>query len=64
MSAGQLPALAEITGEAHARCLAIGGGAFETVEGLRAELEKNPEPGQIRIALVSPVRFADGGAGF
>ncbi|MGW2518105.1 hypothetical protein ACWC09_14005 [Streptomyces sp. NPDC001617] len=101
MNENQQPTVAEITREAHARCLAIGGGALEAVEALRAELEKNPtlgrraqsaargmkiyttrleatdthpaltatyvydapppEPGLIRIALVSPVRFAGGG---
>ncbi|MCD9875153.1 hypothetical protein [Streptomyces guryensis] len=104
MSDDQQPVVAEITREAHARCLGIGGGALEAVEALRAELEKNPtlgrraqsavgdmkiyttrlegtaartvltvtyvydapppEPGLIRIALVSPARFAGGGAGF
>ncbi|MCT9076968.1 hypothetical protein [Streptomyces fulvoviolaceus] len=104
MSDDQQPAVAEITREAHARCLAIGGGALKAVEALRAELEKNPtlgrqaqsavggmkiyttrlegtdvrptltvtyvydapppEPGLIRIALVSPVRFAGGDADF
>ncbi|MGW1745005.1 hypothetical protein ACWCRD_05165 [Streptomyces sp. NPDC002092] len=104
MSDEQQPTIAEITREAHARCLAIGGGALDAVEALRAELEKNPvlgrraqsavggmkiyttrlegtdthpaltvtyvydapppDPGLIRIALVSPVRFAGGGAGF
>ncbi|KKD03967.1 hypothetical protein [Streptomyces sp. WM6386] len=103
MSDDRQPAVAEITREAHARCLALGGGALEAVEVLRVELEKNPslgrraqsavegmkiyttrvegtdvrpaltvtyvydapppEPGLIRIALVSPVRLA-GGAGF
>ncbi|WP_089100075.1 hypothetical protein [Streptomyces hyaluromycini] len=103
MSDDQSPTIAEITGEAHARCLAIGGGALEAVEALRAEPEKNPElgrrahspvggmkiyttrlegtgdrpaltvtyvydapppePGLIRIALVSPVRFTGGDAG-
>ncbi|MFF4039452.1 hypothetical protein [Streptomyces sp. NPDC001816] len=93
--------VAEITHEARTRCLAIGGGALEAVETLRADLEKSPtlgrrarnavsdmkiyttrieatdtspaltvtyvydapppEPGLIRIALVSPVRFAGGG---
>jgi hypothetical protein len=96
-------AVAEITHDALARCQAIGGGALEAVELLRAELEKNPElgrragsavggmkiyttrlegtdahptltvtyvydapppePGLIRIALVSPVRLAGGGIG-
>jgi hypothetical protein len=95
---------AEITQEARARCQAIGGGALEAVDALRAELEKNsmlgrrarsavagmkiyttrlegtdlrpaltvtyvydappPEPGLVRIALVSPVRFAGGGTEF
>ncbi|MFG2961125.1 hypothetical protein ACGF5O_46310 [Streptomyces sp. NPDC048291] len=103
MSDDRLPVVAEITGEAHARCLAIGGGALQAVEALRAELEKSPElgrraqsavggmkiyttrlegngvrptltvtyvydapppePGLIRIALVSPVRFAGGDTG-
>jgi hypothetical protein len=104
VSDGQRPVIAEITQEARARCQALGGGALEAVEGLRAELEKNPtlgrrarsagggmklyttrlegvdarppltvtyvydapppEPGLIRIALVSPVRFAGGGTEF
>lgn len=104
MNENRQPAVAEITREAQARCLALGDGALEAVEALRAELEKNPplgrraqsasggmkiyttrleasdtrpaltvtyvydvpppEPGLIRIALVSPVRFAGGGAGF
>ncbi|WP_416961761.1 hypothetical protein [Streptomyces sp. Agncl-13] len=104
MNDDQQPTIAEITREAHARCLAIGDGALEAVETLRAELEKNPalgrraqsavggmkiyttriegtglrptltvtyvydapppEPGLIRIALVSPVRFAGGGTEF
>jgi hypothetical protein len=42
----QQPTVAEITREAHARCLAIGGGALEAVETLRAELEKNPALGR------------------
>lgn len=98
MSDAPQSAVAEITREAHARCLSIGGGALDAVEALRAELEKNPslgrraqsavgglkiyttriegtdahpaltvtyvydapppEPSLIRIALVSPVRFA------
>ncbi|MFI6404904.1 hypothetical protein [Streptomyces sp. NPDC050548] len=104
MNDDQQPTVAEITREARARCLAIGGGALEAVETLRAELEKNPalgrraqgaaggmkifttrlegtglrpaltvtyvydapppEPGLIRIALVSPVRFAGGDTEF
>ncbi|MFG2552246.1 hypothetical protein [Streptomyces sp. NPDC048581] len=104
MSEDQQPTIAEITHEAHARCLTIGGGALEAVEALRAELEKSPtlgrraqsavggmkiyttrlegtavrptltvtyvydapppEPGLIRIALVSPVRIAGGGSEF
>lgn len=103
MTDEQQQVIAEITQEARARCQAIGGGALEAVDGLRAELEKNPalgrrarsavegmkiyttrlegtdtrpaltvtyvfdapppEPGLIRIALVSPARFA-GGTGF
>ncbi|MBX7552330.1 hypothetical protein ABZX95_17995 [Streptomyces sp. NPDC004232] len=103
MTENQQPAVAEITHEALARCRAIGHGALEAVETLRAELEKSPalgrqarsavgdmklyttrieatdtrpaltvtyvydapppEPGLIRIALVSPVRFAGGDAG-
>ncbi|MGI5456555.1 hypothetical protein ACQEWB_26005 [Streptomyces sp. CA-249302] len=102
MSDDRQPTVAEITREAQTRCLAIGSGALEAVEALRAELEKNPtlgrraqsavggmkiyttrleatyirpaltvtyvydapppEPGLIRIALVSPVRFAGGGS--
>ncbi|MEU6574158.1 hypothetical protein [Streptomyces sp. NPDC046805] len=101
MTEEQQPVVAEITREAYDRCLAIGGGALEAVEALRAELEKSPtlgrrarsavggmkiyttrleatntrpaltvtyvydapppEPGLIRIALVSPVRLAGGG---
>ncbi|MFF4574766.1 hypothetical protein [Streptomyces sp. NPDC001410] len=101
MTEGRQPVIAEVTHEALARCQAIGGGAVEAVEALRAELEKTPtlgrragsavgemkiyttrleptdtrpaltvtyvydapppEPGLIRIALVSPVRFAGGG---
>ncbi|MEU6373647.1 hypothetical protein [Streptomyces sp. NPDC046909] len=104
MTDAQPRAVAEITHEARARCQAIGPGALEAVETLRAELEKNPElgrrargalggmkiyttriegrgetpaltvtyvydapppePGLVRIALVSPVRFAGGDAGF
>ncbi|MGX1476325.1 UNVERIFIED_CONTAM: hypothetical protein RKD50_005133 [Streptomyces canus] len=104
MSDHQQPVVAEITREAHARCLAIGRGTLEAVEALRAELEKSPtlgrraqsavgtmkvyttrlegmdqrpaltvtyvydapppEPGLIRIALVSPVRLAGGGTEF
>ncbi|MBT2420616.1 hypothetical protein J7F01_22650 [Streptomyces sp. ISL-22] len=104
MTEEQQPVVAEITQEARARCQAIGAGALDTVEALRAELEKDPtlgrqargavggmklyttrlegtdtrpaltvthvydapppEPGLIRIALVSPVRFAGGGAEF
>lgn len=104
MTDGQQQVIAEITQEARARCQALGGGALEAVDGLRAELEKNPtlgrrarsavggmkiyttrlegtdtrpaltvtyvydapppEPGLIRIALVSPVRLAGGGTGF
>ncbi len=96
--------VAEITSEARSRCEAIGGGALEAVEALRAELEKSPElgrratsaagrmklyttrlegnaersaltvtyvydapppePGIVRIALVSPVRFAGGDGDF
>lgn len=102
MTDGPLQVIAEITQEARTRCQAIGAGALEAVEGLRAELEKNPtlgrrarsavggmkiyttrlegndgrsaitvtyvydapppDPGLIRIALVSPVRFAGGDA--
>lgn len=104
MTDEQQQVIAEITHEALDRCQAIGAGALEAVEALRAELEKNPalgrrarsavgdmklyttrlegtdtrpaltvtyvydapppEPGLIRIALVSPVRFAGGDAGF
>ncbi|MGW0995482.1 hypothetical protein [Streptomyces sp. NPDC002520] len=104
MTEDKQPVIAEITHEALARCQAIGHGALEAVEALRAELEKTPllgrqargavggmklyttrveatdtrpaltvtyvydapppEPGLIRVALVSPVRFAGGGAGF
>ncbi|MEV5534340.1 hypothetical protein [Streptomyces prunicolor] len=104
MNDDQQPTVAEITHEAHARCLAICDGALEPVETLRAELEKNPalgrraqsaaggmkvyttriegtglrptltvtyvydaappEPGLIRIALVSPVRFTGGDTEF
>ena len=101
MTDEQQQVVAEITQEARTRCEAVGGGALEAVEELRAELEKAPtlgrrarsassgikiyttrlegtntrpaltvtyvydapppEPGLIRIALVSPVRFAGGG---
>jgi hypothetical protein len=104
LTGNQQPVIAEITHEALSRCRAVGHGALEAVEALRAELEKNPalgrqargavggmklyttrleatdtrpaltvtyvydapppEPGLIRIALVSPVRFAGGGAEF
>ncbi|GAA2336813.1 hypothetical protein OKJ48_41335 [Streptomyces kunmingensis] len=96
--------VADITSEARIRCAAIGQGAAEVVENLRAELEKSPtlgrqvhsamgelklyttrlegaasrpaltvtyvydapppEPGLIRIALVSPARFAGGDSEF
>ncbi|QHA05177.1 hypothetical protein GQF42_19440 [Streptomyces broussonetiae] len=95
--------MAELTLEALARCRAIGHGALEVAEALRAEVGKSPAlgrqargavggmklyttrveaanagpaltvtyvhdapppaPGPIRIALVPPVRFADGDAG-
>ncbi|MDF3141210.1 MULTISPECIES: hypothetical protein [unclassified Streptomyces] len=45
--------IAEITQEARARCHAIGAGALEAVEALRAELEKNPTLG--RRARLSPL---------
>lgn len=46
------PAVAEITHEARSRCEAIGAGALEAVEVLRAELEKNPALGrQARSAI-------------
>ncbi|MET8983017.1 hypothetical protein ABZX85_46335 [Streptomyces sp. NPDC004539] len=46
------PAVAEITHEARSRCTAIGSGALEAVEALRAELEKNPALGrQARSAV-------------
>ncbi|MBH5134484.1 hypothetical protein I3J14_30880 [Streptomyces sp. HB-N217] len=104
MTDGQDRTIAEITQEARARCLRIGGGAVEAVESLCAELEKSPtlgrrarsavggmklyttriegtaahpaltvtyvydapppEPGLVRVALVSPVHFAGGDTGF
>ncbi|MFE1308770.1 hypothetical protein [Streptomyces sp. NPDC058755] len=46
MTEGRQPVIAEVTHEALARCQAIGGGAVEAVEALRAELEKTPTLGR------------------
>ncbi|MGN5379000.1 hypothetical protein ACQ4WX_21570 [Streptomyces lasalocidi] len=47
MTENQQPVVAEITHEALARCRAIGHGALDAVEALRAELEKSPALGRM-----------------
>jgi hypothetical protein len=52
----QQPVVAEVTREAHARCLAIGRGTLEAVEALRAELEKNPTLGRRAQSAVGTMK--------
>lgn len=49
--------VAELTQEARTRCRAIGSGALEAVEALRAELEENPTLGRHARSAVGDMKL-------
>ncbi len=57
MTDEQHQVIAEITQEARARCQAIGAGALEAVEALRAELEKTPALGRRARSTVGDMKI-------